>query len=115
MKYYAKIDDIEIKHDEIKKIDINLMQLGSDTLKNDRNRVEVQLYVNIYEMKLVEKLFSKKDKYFEAIIKIDDISYKIPKLYIYSFKNLYDNGVGIFVLNLKQGFLGIEPEITVQI
>lgn len=115
MKYYAKVDDIEIKHDEIKKIDINLMQLGSDTLKNDRNRVEVELYVNIYEMKLVEKLFAKKDKYFEAIIKIDDISYKIPKLYIYSFKNLYDNGVGIFILNLKQGFLGIEPEITVQI
>ncbi|WP_068448839.1 hypothetical protein [Caviibacter abscessus] len=115
MKYYAKVDDIDIKHDEIKKININLMQLGIDTLKNDRNRVEVELYVNIYEMKLIESIFSKKDKYFETVIKIDGILYKIPKLYIYSFKNLYENGIGVFILNLKQGFLGLEPEIVVQI
>lgn len=39
MKYYAKLDDIEIKHDNIKEIKINLFQLGDDTLKNDKNRV----------------------------------------------------------------------------
>ena len=108
MKYYAKLDDIEIKHDNIK-------ELGDDTLTNDKNRVEVEITADIYEMPLIKNIFSKKDKYFEAVLKIDEISYKIPKLYIYSLKNMYHDGIGVLNLVLKQGFLGLEKEIWVQI
>lgn len=115
MKYYAKLDDIEIKHDNIKEIKINLFQLGDDTLTNDKNRVEVEITADIYEMPLIKNIFSKKDKYFEAILKIDEINYKIPKLYIYSLKNMYHDSIGVLNLVLKQGFLGLEKEIWVQI
>ncbi len=114
MKYEIKINDIVISQENIIKIDFNLDQKTNDSYANDKNRVKVCVDGYIFvEDKIIPSLIKIKDEYVTVSLVLEDKVYVFPKMYIYSLRQSFSNGSGIFYLTLYQKFIGEEKELSI--
>ncbi len=114
MKYSVTIGDIELVQDGINKVDVILTQKSVDNYANEKNRVEIFVEAYIFENdKTLYNLLNMKEEYIEVKLKSEDLEYIFPKMYIYSIKQNYTNGSGIFYLTMYQKFIGNEKELII--
>lgn len=119
MKYDIKLDNINLNNEMIESVDINILQSIDGIYVNNKNKIEICIRGRInsrdnQDMKniqLIKKLIEVKDKYFDISIKVDELYYEIPKLYIYKFIQKFNKGEGEFEILLYQKFIGEETEM----
>ncbi|WP_067143246.1 hypothetical protein [Oceanivirga salmonicida] len=121
MKYRIKINDILINQDNSSEIVINLSQKSIDSYANEKNRVEVVVdgfvYTNdnmgIKNKDLIKKLVEIQYEYLDISLEIENMVYKLPKMYIHSLNQSFSNGIGKYKLVLLQKFIGKEKELVI--
>lgn len=123
MKYEIKLENVNISNEIIKSVEINILQDVKESYVNDKNRIKLLIEgeiftkdnTNIKTNTLIRELIKIKDKYFDVNLKIDDVAYFFPKLYIYKLIQKFNGESGKFNLVLLQKFIGDQKEIEVNV
>lgn len=121
MRYELKINDVLINQDNSSNIEINLSQKSIDSYVNEKNRVEVIVDGFVYSNDnlgikngdLIKKLLNIQYEYLDISLEIENMKYSLPKMYIHSLKQSFNNGSGKYRLILLQKFMGKEKEMII--